>query len=527
MAMIGLVLMRRQRLKDGLPICCAAGWGMLLWNPYYLTDISFQLSFAVTIGLLVGVPRVHRLLPPLPEKFRGLVAVTLTAQAISLPLTLLYFNHISWVSLPANLVLAPWIGSVLVPMGLLDLALSYVWPPAAHWTASMTAWMNDWLFRAVAGLRRFDPYGWNAISPPLWWLGLYAGALWLAVASWLRSRVDLGPPASPGNRLERARFRWGAAVGLLAIACLLFVVFQPYRLQSEGIVSVLDVGQGDAILVTTPAGKHLLIDTGGTVTFAQEEWRRRRDPFDVGEDVLVPLLRRRGIQRLDYLILTHGDADHIGGAEAVVKAIPVRRILMNGSVKRQPAVAQVYDAAVRARIPIHELAAGTVLEIDRHSTLTVYHPPPTAGGLTEQPEQNGASLVFVLRMFDRTFLFTGDIGAAEEQQILAGRGDTAGGGEPAASDGEGAPGRSGLPDIDVLKVAHHGSRHSTTSAWLASWRPEFAVISAGRNNRYGHPHPDTLQRLLDHRVIVFQTAVNGEIRFRIGRDGMRIETALD
>jgi competence protein ComEC len=524
MAMIGLELMRRRRLKDGLPICCASGWGMLVWNPYYLADISFQLSFAVTFGLLVGAPRVYRLLPPLPEQARGLLAVALTAQAMSLPLTLLYFNHFSWVSLPANLVLAPWIGSVIVPMGLLDLALSYVWLPAADWTSSITAWMNEWLFRAVSGLKRFDPYGLNAISPPIWWLGLYAGTMQLMTASWLRSRIDRDPPASPRNRLDRARFRWAAAIGALVIVCLLLVVIQPHRLQSEGIVSVLDVGQGDAILVTTPDAKHLLIDAGGTISFQKEEWRQRKDPFEVGEDVLVPLLRRRGVQQLDYLILTHGDADHIGGAEAVVKMVPVRRILMNGSLKRERNAASLYRAAAAARIPIHEMSSGTVLEIDRHSTLTVYHPPAEGDGLVERDDQNGASLVFVLQIYDSKFLFTGDIGAKEEERILAEWGS--GPERERMETGSTASGGDVIADIDVLKVAHHGSRTSTTTAWLTAWTPEFAVISAGRNNRYGHPHPAVLRRLLDHDITVFQTAVNGEIRFRIGRNGMRIDTAL-
>ena len=508
MAMIGLELMRTNRWKDSLPALCAAGWLMLLWHPYNLADVSYQLSFAVTAGLVIGVPRLYALLPAIPGPLRGLLAVTLTAQAVSLPLTLYYFNHVSWASLPANLILVPVIGSVLIPLGLASLFLSWIWIPAGQAAGGAAAWINDWLFRAVSGLNRLDPYGLNSISPPIWWMVLYYTGLFLLVSAWSRSRLSYETPAAAGRHAERRRFRLAAAASAAVTVCLMVVLFQPFRAECGGTVSFLDVGQGDAILVRTPGCRHLLIDTGGTIRFLsrEEEWKKRRDPYEVGEDLLVPLLRKRGIQAIDYLILTHGDADHIGGARAVLEDVRVRRIVMNGTLRRQADAARLYRTALDRNIPIYGAQAGTRIQVDRHTSITVYHPAAGNELLSVSGRQNEVSLVFVLRMYDTEFLFTGDITSPVERAIL----------------------ERPLPagDIEVLKVAHHGSKSSTSPEWLDAWDPEIAVISAGRNNLYGHPHAVVLERLFERDIAVYQTALNGEIRFRVFPDAMGVETAV-
>lgn len=507
MAMIGLELMRRKRWKDGLALISGVGWAMLLWHPYYLADVSYQLSFAVTAGLILGVPRLDTLWPQKwPPSIKGLLSVTITAQAVSFPLTLYYFNHIAWASLPGNLILVPLIGMLLLPAGLASLLLSFVWHPLGTWFAHIVSWMNRMLFSAVELLNRWDPYGWNGISPPLWWIVLYYTGLALLIVFLQRSRIRPSPPALIEGRVQQRRYLAGALVTSFLLISLASYIFAPHRYDQAAVVSVIDIGQGDAILVRTPDDRHLLIDTGGTLSFGREgqEWRDRRDPFEVGEDVVVPLLRQRGIQQLDYLILTHADMDHIGGAEAVLKEIPVRRLLMNGTLKRQETAMAVYDMAVDKGIPIQVATAGSVLRIDAHTTLSVYH-PQTAEGVSELAEQNEASIVCVLQLYEHRFLFTGDISMTEELDILS---------------------QEIAVDVDVLKVAHHGSKHSTHAKWLAAWKPEFAVISAGRNNVYGHPHPTVLRRLVDHGAIIYQTPVHGEVQFRVTPEGLEINQAL-
>lgn len=165
MAMIGLELMRRQRLKDGLGFMSVIGWLMMLWNPYYLFDVGYQLSFMITAALITAVPKVRALLPELPWNLSGLLAVTLVAQAISLPLVLHYFHMLSWSSVPANLIIVPFIGGVILPLGLAALALSFVWMPAGEGLATLVTMLNDVLLAAVDGLNRLDPFGWVTISP--------------------------------------------------------------------------------------------------------------------------------------------------------------------------------------------------------------------------------------------------------------------------------------------------------------------------------------------------------------------------
>lgn len=344
MAMIGLELLRRDRLKDGLAVMCIVGWFMLLWNPYYLFHIGYQLSFIITGALILAVPRVHVLLPNLPYHSSSLFAVTLVAQLASLPITLSYFHMWSWTSLPANLILVPFIASIVLPLGLCSLVLSFVWLEGAKWVAQVIAILNDQLLSAVEGLRHFDPFGWVTISPPVWWMIAYYGICILLLLACEQLRSYPNVPFT--RRMERSRQRYHIAVGVcLALFTVLWsYIDDPYRFDRSGAISVLDVGQGDAIFVRTPQGKHLLIDTGGTISFATTKpaWQKRQDPFEVGEDVVVPLLKQRGIDRIDYLLLTHADQDHIGGAQAVLESIPVRSIIMNGTLRKNASVARVF-----------------------------------------------------------------------------------------------------------------------------------------------------------------------------------------
>lgn len=286
--------------------------------------------------------------------------------------------------------------------------------------------------------------------------------------------------------------------------------YAPDALDRDGLVAVLDVGQGDAIYVRTPAGKRLLIDAGGTTRFHKEgdEWRSRKDPFEVGRDVVVPLLMRRGVHSLDMLFATHNDTDHIGGAKAVLRQVPVRRLFFNGTASDGEAAVDMFRAALERNVPVTPLSVGDTIIVDEETKIEVLH-PAQSGGLRVERNQNGASLVLLMTMRGRTFLFTGDIGAAEEKRIASG-----------------AAGHSTAEPVDVLKVAHHGSKSATGDEWLRVWRPKAAVVSAGRNNRYGHPHPSVEERLMRHDAKLYRTDLDGEVQFRVGGGGILVRTRL-
>ncbi|NGZ73807.1 ComEC/Rec2 family competence protein [Saccharibacillus alkalitolerans] len=572
MGMIGLYAARRGWLKDGLHILCLAALLMLLWDPYYLTAVSFQLSFAVTAGIILLVRPMRSILFFLPKAVSGAAAISLVADLVSFPLGIYYFNQYPLLGVAANLLLVPLISLVSIPLGTASLILGTFWMEGARWAAYPVRLVNAAVFWCAdgGGSFRWARTVWASPSPA--WIALYYAALLggIFLLAALRSarhpgssapaRADgqsgeaarssasvpgpggdtapLGP--QPGAPALRARFgrsgaaepyapsvRYGAlpdsrrnrmrpplaAASFALLAVLLAAAYHP-RPDPAGSVQMLDVGQGDAILITTPSGRHLLVDGGGTVTFERpgQEWRRRLDPYEVGRDIVVPLLKKRGVHRLDAVILTHGDRDHYGGLLAVLDELPVDRFIMNGTRSGGEDLDKLLFSALRGGAEIYAPQDGDVWRPDDRTVLRFLNPSGAfAGRLPELEQQNEYSVVFKLGMNGHSFLFTGDIGESGEQEILA-RLDEQGDGEA----------------VEVLKVGHHGSKHSSTEDWVSRWSPKLSLISVGAKNTYGHPNEGIIERLEQAGSAVRRTDLDGEIQIHSpAGEPLRVRTKLD
>jgi len=554
MSMIGLYAARRGWLKDGLHILCLAALAMLGWDPYYLTSISFQLSFAVTGGIILLTRPMQRILSFLPKAIAGGAAISLVADLVSFPLSIYYFNQYSLLSLAANLVLVPLISLVSIPLGTVSLILGTFWMQGAEWAAYPVRMLNALVFWCAdgGGAVRWSRTLWATPSPI--WMALYLSALfggvfWLAgylkerslrkqegagpgLESLMMARVfsasgqicedtrPLGPEMhDPAIRyggmpdLLRHRIRpWLVLLSICVISGLLTAAYHPKR-DPAGLVQMLDVGQGDAILITTPSGRNLLVDGGGTITFERpgEEWRRRLDPYEVGRDVVVPLLKKRGVHRLDAVILTHGDRDHYGGLLAVIDEIPVEQFIMNGTRSGREDLDELLSAVMNSGADVYAPQDGDLWSPDEQTKLEFLNPSGVfAGNLPELEDQNEYSVAFRMIMNGHSFLFTGDIGAGAEQEILK------------RLDERGDEGT-----VEVLKVGHHGSKHSSTEAWIRRWLPRLSIISVGATNTYGHPNEDVVDRLKDAGSIVRRTDSDGEIQIEAPQgEPIRVRTRL-
>jgi len=514
MGMLGLLAMRLGRWKDSLRYILIAALVMLAVNPYYIYNVSFQLSFLVTAGLILLVQRLVRLMRVLPAAVSGAIAVTVAAQLFSFPIVIYYFHTLHLLSPVANLLLVPLVSVIILPLGMISLLLGVIHPALGQIPAWLNSQMAELLFRAVTWTSEREALLTVWPQVPVWWVVAYYALLLSMIL--LYPRFPIRPFASHGLKLLAAA---------LMMALLLYAYAgDPWS--RTGVVSVLDVGQGDSILIRTPTGRHILVDGGGTIQRSRGEedaWRSRRDPYEVGKDTLVPLLRRRGVRHLDAVIVTHLDADHVGGLHAVIEHVSVERILFNGTLKESPYSRRMIAAALQREIPLIPVSAGQVWRADEETTLSFLHPFADAVGdslkLRMADDQNGESVVFALQMGNAAFLFTGDIGEAEERSILRSlREHESAGDDPA----------SGWPlneRIDVLKVAHHGSRYSTSDIWLDYWRPLSSVISVGRNF-YGHPTGDVLERLATRGVTTYRTDQHGEVQYRTTDGRLEVRTKL-
>ncbi|MGE6227653.1 ComEC/Rec2 family competence protein [Paenibacillus chitinolyticus] len=598
MTMIGLLAVRKNRIKDILQIACLVGLGLLIWNPYYLLDVSFQLSFLVTIGLIVGVPRVTALLPLKNGILRNTAAITLVSQLVSFPVSIYYFNQFSLLSWLANAALVPVFSLLIFPAGLIATCLGLVYVPLGRLGAWVTEMGTGFVFRIVEWLDQWEGFRTIWPSPSVFWIAVYyllLAGICVGLERLVRSRHvqnEDGIPQLDVPAPRRSMFiRYGtssAAVIALGLGWfgLLYYGYTPDRWSSEAYVDMIDVGQGDSILIRTPAHKYILVDGGGTVSFRKpgEEWKLRRDPYEVGRKTLVPLLKKRGVHKLDAVILTHEDADHSGGLQAVLEDIPVEAFIFNGTYKSGPQVEKLFRTVIDKKIPLISAAYGKTLEMDNRTRLDFLAPLPengqlTAGrdsspdasgsgqpaipdqraagktgaglappaaqdnsGSTDNPivlekEQNGVSVVFLMEMEGTRWLFTGDMDVKAERRVtelLQSRNSASGThGTKLPQSGTGAKEPDGTedgtpqtPGIDVLKVAHHGSKTSTGSDWLGYWKPRTALISAGVKNMYKHPSPDVVARLERNDIRVLRTDLLGEIQLLVKNGEIYVRSVL-
>nr|WP_283094385.1 DNA internalization-related competence protein ComEC/Rec2 [Paenibacillus sp. ATY16] len=545
MTMLALLAARMDKLKDGLHLLAAAAVAMLIWNPSFIQDVGFQLSFAVTGGLILFVPPVRRAMPNWRKgkSLLDLLAVTVVAQAVSFPLTVYYFNQFHLLSIPANLILVPFISFIVMPIGAVALVFGLLWPLGGQLLAAVSVYANDWTFLLVSWLGEMDAVRTIWATPPLWWIAAWYLALAVlcrqlpAAPAAVRKETDETMPlqeASAGMERDAApiwelleerklpiwrRRSTGLSLAMLAGAALLFYAYFPDMLKRTADVDVLDVGQGDAIFIRTPQGKRILIDGGGTLSFRKpgEEWKQRSDPFEVGSKVVVPLLMKRGVHSLDLLVISHLDSDHIRGLQAVLDAIPVRAIAWNGSLKHAEDAEAIMRTALRKGIPLYRAEIGKEWKVDADTELTVLWPPAAREGIPVVEDQNDDSVVLWMRIYQSTFLLSGDISSTAESAILSRMRDE-------NTTLSSTTSSKKLSRIDVLKIAHHGSKYSTSEEWLRYWKPLQAAISVGATNTYGHPHPDVLKRLEEHGVTALRTDQNGEIRYRVGLSGIYEQT---
>lgn len=233
-------------------------------------------------------------------------------------------------------------------------------------------------------------------------------------------------------------------------------------------IHIIDVGQGDSILIKTPNAKTLLID-GGT---------------NESEHIVKSYLKKHKIKTIDFLIATHPDSDHIGGLDAVVNKFNVKGLYLPEQTITSDSYNDLISACNQKQVPLNYLYKGDNFSIDNYIDLFVLSPSYI------QDDNNLNSIVFKLSFKNKSFLFTGDAESSNESDIIN---------------------SFNLEDIDFLKVGHHGSKSSTTSEFLDETTPDVAVISCGYKNQYGHPHNTTLKNLKDHNVTTYRTDLSGDI----------------
>ena len=443
---------------------------LLAAHPAAIVSVAFQLSFAGAAGLVLLAPPVRRAmrarpLARLPSPLRAGLASGIAATAATLPLVAWHFGYFATAGIPVTLVAGPLVAAA-IPGMLLSILLSFVsFPLAGIFAGGTDLFLQcaDLIVTLVVGIPA------AAVWTPRWWIAA-ATAAFAVHALVVRGFAP---------RL-RPRVRAAVLVSCLAAALVAWPI--PALVGRGGAMELvfLDVGQGDAVAIRTPGGRWILIDTGP-----------RSRTFDSGERIVVPYLRRRGAARLEALILTHPDLDHIGGANAVLSELTVLRVLDPGVAAARSAYVTALERAVERGATWFAARAGDRVSADG-VTLEVLHPGGAADSAASD-EANDQSVVLLLRYGDFTALLPGDAPASVEEALLA---------------------AGHIPPLVLLKAGHHGSRTSTSWKLVEFTEPELSVVSAGARNRYGHPHQVVLDRIERVGSGLARTDVQGVVRVR-------------
>jgi competence protein ComEC len=487
MACVAVVL---RRFQDTLSFLALSLLIQLWWNPYQWMEPGFQLSYLITAALILMVP-------PLVERFsfgwypvRQAIAVTMVAQIVSFPLLIWHFHEFSSLSWLANLLVVPLISLLVVPMGTLALLVSLLSEWLAIGLAKLSSFCIGIVDIIVDFMLQFAATQRNWVSPHGGWILVYGLLVYLVWVSWI------------ARRFYDIRFRYLTSLSLMI--WLMLAQQWPQWVRDETRITFLDVGQGDAAVIETMGGKVILIDGGGTFSFPKKQWQIRNIPYDVGKKVLVPYLKYRGIQQIDTIVITHGDADHIGGLQSVAEQFPVKQVIHNSHPPASPLEAKLLQTLIDQQAKLFTVPQGTTWEIEQGVKWQFLHPDEKQL-LGKKTKLNNDGMVVLLSIYGYPILMTGDIEAPAEEQILQ---------------------TCHLPKIHLLKVAHHGSRTSTQASWLEAVQPQIAVISVGEKNRYGHPAPEVLQRLHQFGAHVLRTDEQGAITFHIKPERIWAETMM-
>lgn len=463
-----------QRPADPLAMLAAAALVILALDPIAILDPGFQLSFAGVAGIVL---LRRRLIDALPMAGRARTwwegtAVSIAATISTTPIAALHFGQAAPIGILSNLIAIP-LTAVTVPALACTLLVGMVSLEAGRFLAGGAGLLLAALDRTAAGAAAV-PGGNTLVTPDT----VLAWVLAVLLAAWLTRRLARIETVRPGVRQVVAAT---AALALLVVWPLVAGGGRGGALEIHGI----DVGQGDALAIRTPAGRWILVDTGP-----------RSMNFDAGRSRVVPYLLRHGVRRLELVVLTHPDSDHIGGAAAVFESFPVGAVVDPGL----PAGKAYYLDALRAahRGEVRWIAARPDMEVVVDDVVLRFLHPPEAK-LDVADDANEVSVAFGLEYGAFRALFLGDAYSDAEQEMVERYGEEM--------------------RADLLKVGHHGSRTSTSETLLRAARPRIAVVSAGRDNRYGHPHAVVVERLERHGAEIFRTDRHGSIRIRARANG--------
>ena len=479
--MISIILAGQmlKRETDVLTSISFAAILLLLFNPYNIYSVGFQLSFSATISIVLfyNVIKNAKLIKKLPEFISKIASVSIAAQIGVMPVIAYYFNKVSIVTVFANIIAVP-IAGITIISGFIMVVIGQFSIVLSQFVGNINS-LSLSLILLISKLSSNIPFAvWTVYTPSVIIIFIYYSLVLFFLKIKPAKNIKLKP---------------SYYIIVFALIVILFVstFFMPQNME----VVFLDVGSGDSAFIRTQEGKTVLIDGGGYNSYSKDE-------PNTGEMIIIPFLLEEGISKIDVMIGTHGHSDHVTGLNEVLKAYRVEKIVLP-DVESREGLEEILNVSRQKEIPVYRVEKGDNIKLDSYTNIAILHPQDEFSSRID--DLNNNSIVANLKYKDISILFTGDIEEEAEQYLIRESIDV---------------------KCNVLKVAHHGADTSTTKTFLENAKPSVAIISVGRN-KFGHPSNEIIERLKERNVIIYRTDLNGAIMLKSDGKKLKISSQID
>ena len=423
---------------------------LLMYNPFYIYSIGFKFTFIISIILILFSKKINNF----KNYFSKLLMTSLISFFISLPIVINNFFEINLISPLLNLIFVPYISIIIFPFSLISLIFPF---------------LDNIFYIIVKFMENISIYINNTLS-----INIIIGKmnLIMIVIYYLLTLICL-------NKVLVKKY-----IYVLPIITLILIYSNINYFNKNLIVTMLDVGQGDSLMIAFPNNKgNILIDTGGIVNFTKTN-------YEISTSTIIPYLKSIGIKKINYLVLTHGDFDHMGEAVNLVNGFKVEQVVFNCG-EFNDLEKELIKVLNQKKIKYYSCVKE--LNIDNNKLYFLQ--------TKKYDNENDNSNVIYTELNGYKFMFMGDAGVDKEKDILD---------------------KYNLSNVDVLKVGHHGSKTSSSKEFIDEINPKYGIISVGKNNRYGHPNKEVLNNLENSKI--YRTDQDGSIMFKIKNDKLEIET---
>lgn len=490
------------RKPDAINAVAVAVLCTVIKNPFSILNIGMQLSYAGTLSLLMFAngreKNNSREIIENSEKGKNIkkylvesIKVTLCANILIMPLTIYKFNTISLNFILANLVAGPLLGLSLI-LGLIMLVTSFIFLNIAKFISFILNIILIILMKSTKLISQIPYSNITVITPYLISIVIIYTITFLGYC--IAKSPELRKRLKVNKKLIIKTIAIALSITIISVATLNLLEEKKLKLY------FVDVGQGDCTYLKTPSEKNILIDGGGN---------RDKEKYDVGKKVLFPYLLDRRVKKLDYIIVSHFDADHAQGLEAVIQNIKVKNIIVCKQASNSALYQEIIKLCKKKNVNIITVKRGQNIKIDKYVYFEILHPgnimlDDGKGGLNANAIV--AKMYCTIKNKTTTVMFTGDIEEKAEEELVKIYGDKL--------------------KADILKVAHHGSKTSSIAEFLKCVSPKIALIGVGKDNTFGHPNSGVLSRLENINAKIYRTDKLGEITVTISKNKASIKTMI-